>query len=667
VGEVPPPAPRACFGREELVGRIIGLAEALTPVALIGAGGIGKTSIALTVLHHDRIKERFGDNRRFIRCDQFPASRAGFLRRLSTVIGAGVENPEDLAPLRPSLTSKEIVLDNAESILDPQEARGQDIHVVVEELSRFSNICLCITSRITTVPPDCETLEIPTLSMEAGREAFYRIYRHGAQSNLVNDILEQLDFHPLSVTLLATVAHQNKWGDKRLAREWKQRQTGVLRTGYNESLARTIELSLASPMFRELGPDARGLLEVVAFFPQGLDEDNLDWLFPDISDRTAIFDTFCVLSLTYTNNGFATMLAPLRDYLRPQDPISSPLLSATKDRYFARMSIVFDRNTPVFGESRWIVSEDVNVEHLLDVFTSFDANVEEVWGASSNFIGHLCWHKPRPTVLRQKIEGLPDDHQSKPRCLAELAELFMLIGNHEERKRALEQALKLVREDGDRELIAGMLIRLSDANRILGLREEGIQQAGEALEIYRSLGLTLEQARCLIYLARLLLADKQLDAAKEAASHAIELLPQKGHEFTACQSHRVLGNIYRSKGERAKAIHHYEAALAITSPFNWEDQLLWIHHALARLFLDEHEFSSAHTHIEQAKSHAANDGYNLGCATELHATILYRQGRLTEAESEALRALETYEKLGSVKGLEACRALLQDIERAMKS
>ena len=673
-GESPPPAPRACFGRDELIEEFVGFADNLTPIALIGPGGIGKTSIALAVLHHSRIKERFGDNRRFIRCDQFPTSRTHFLNQLSKVIGAGVENLEDLTPLRPFLSARKmiLILDNAESILDPNGTNTREIYALVDELSRFENICLCVTSRISTIPPTCTTFDIPTLSVEAAHDAFYHIYKQNRdQSDPVDNILEQLDFHPLSITLLATVAQHNKWDTARLAREWEGQRTNMLRTHHKESLATTIELSLASSMFQKLGPNSRGLLEAVAFFPQGVNENNLHWLFPSLSDVTAVLDGFCILSLTYRNDGFVKMLSPLRDYLRPKDPASSPRLLETKDSYFLRLSADVNPDTPGFEKAQWIKSEDVNVEHLLDVFTSIDGNADCgadsvcIWDACARFMEYLHWHKTRLVVLGPAIEGLPDNHPSKPQCLFELSRLFGMVGNHAEYKRLIAHALEVSRKQGSDLQVAETLRAMSNANRLLGCYTEGIQQAKEALEIYRRLDNTSGKTNSWQRLAWLYFHNGNFDAAEAAALQVIDLPSVKGEEFPACECYRVLGHTYHSQGKIEQAINHFQVAIEIASGFSWDYQLFWNHYALAEVFFFECEFDEAHIHVESAKSHATNDPYRLGRATQLKTWFWYSQGMLEEAMAEVSSAIDLFERLGATEELKDCMEALQRIEEAL--
>jgi len=562
-----------------------------------------------------------------------------------------------------------IVLDNAESILDPQGTNAEDIHALVDELSRLETICLCITSRVSTgVPTSCETLDIPSLSAESARDTFYQIYKNVELPDSVDEILEQVEFHPLSITLLATVAHQNGWDTDRLAKEWKRGRTGLPHTQHNKSLAATIELSLASPMFQELGPDARGLLGVVAFSPQGIDEKNMDRLFPTISDRSNIFNKFHALSLVYQSDGFITMLAPLRDHLRPDNPYTSPLLRKTMEHYFTRLSTDLDPGGPNFGGTQWIASEDVNVEHLLDVFTGIDAyrHSDIIWEACVNFMYHLCRDKRRPIILGPRIQELPDCHPSKPECLYALSCLSGLVGNWTEYSRLLAYALVLWKEDRDDDRVGQTLSDLPDSNWMMDLYQEAIRQAREALGTIEQLGDTVEQAQCLINLAWLLRGDKQLDTAEKTALRAIDLLSEKGDEYLVFESHLVLAQTYRSKGDIGKAVHHHERVLEVASSSNWHDRLFWTHYDLGLLFRDEGKFDDAITHVEYAMRHMPDDdGYHLGCVMRLRATVSFKRGKLGDAMSEARSAVSGFGKVRATKDLEHSRPLLQQVEEKM--
>ena len=272
----------------------------------------------------------------------------------------------------------------------------------------------------------------------------------------------------------------------------------------------------------------------------------------------------------------------------------------------------------------------------------------------------------RLVILKSKIEGLPDDHRFKPDCLFELSRLFYSAGNNAECKRLLTHALKLERERGNTPMVARLLTDLSDTNRDMGLLEEGIQQVKEGLEMYERLGHTVKQADSLIRLAWLMCIDQQLDAAEEATSRAIGLL-EKGNQYKVCESHRILGYIYRSRGETEKAIHHYEVAIGIASSFNWHDALFWAHCGLVGLCRTEGRLDDASAHIEHAKSHVADNAYFLGRAMELQAEIWHEQHRLEEARSEALRAADLYEKLGAAGDVIDCRELLQKIEKELNN
>ena len=304
----------------------------------------------------------------------------------------------------------------------------------------------------------------------------------------------------------------------------------------------------------------------------------------------------------------------------------------------------------------------MNVEHLLDVFTSIGADSKEVWGACIHFMDHLRWHKPRLVVLGPKFEALPDNRSFKPRCLFFLSRLFDGVGNWEGQKRALVQSLGLWRERGKDLRVAETLVELSDANRALGLCEEGIQQAKEALDILGKLGKTNSQVECLMVFASLLREDEQLDMAEEVATLAMDL---SGDQYILCQAHLVLGRIHRSKGDLEKAVHHFEESLRIASTLNAHNQLSRTHLIVGELYLSEGELDKAHAHIEHAKLHAGSDMLNLGFAFLLSALAFSGKNRPEEANSEALRALALLEGLGAMDHVETIRGFLRVIEECI--
>ena len=118
-------------------------------------------------------------------------------------------------------------------------------------------------------------------------------------------------------------------------------------------------------MFQELDPDARDLLGVVAFFPQGVGENNVDWLFPTVANRKNILDKFCILSwripMTASSRCWHQSVTTF------PKKIQCRLHSSAQPRSVASLDgrLMLTLTGPFSKKRSGSRSEDMNVEHLL--------------------------------------------------------------------------------------------------------------------------------------------------------------------------------------------------------------------------------------------------------------------------------------------------------------
>ena len=142
-----PSEPKIFHGRESELSSIIQSFNCKVPkIAILGAGGMGKTSLSRAVLHHPEMTSRYEQHRLFVPCDTVSTSI-----QLADLIGAhiGLKPRKDLtrAVLHhfssgpPTL----LILDNLESIWEPAESRP-DVERFLSHLTDVEHLALIVST-----------------------------------------------------------------------------------------------------------------------------------------------------------------------------------------------------------------------------------------------------------------------------------------------------------------------------------------------------------------------------------------------------------------------------------------------------------------------------------------------------------------------------------------
>ncbi|KAJ7126034.1 P-loop containing nucleoside triphosphate hydrolase protein, partial [Mycena epipterygia] len=290
-------------------------------VAILGGGGMGKTSLATTVLHDSRIVEKF-EHRYFVPCDGSTTCTDLVYVLASHLQSEPARNliVHHLAAGPPTL----LVLDNLETPWEPISSRPQ-VEEFLSLLTGISHLALLITMRGVERPGKVRWTRpflapLKPLSYEAARQTFLDIADESESNADIDELLRLTDHLPLAVSLIANIVSFE--GSETVLRRWKEEHTTLLSEGLDKrsNLDMSIVMSLSSPRML-IFPGAQDLLSVISLLPDGLLEADLVHCALPIEDIEKCKVTLIRTSLAYTDrDGRIKALAPVREYVRKVHP-----------------------------------------------------------------------------------------------------------------------------------------------------------------------------------------------------------------------------------------------------------------------------------------------------------------------------------------------------------
>ncbi|KAJ7715292.1 P-loop containing nucleoside triphosphate hydrolase protein, partial [Mycena olivaceomarginata] len=326
-----PASPKIFHGRESELKELIDILMAdPARVAILGPGGMGKTTLAMAALHHPKVGNKY-QSRHFIPCESAHA-RDSLVAIIVSHFGIDTSSTSESAVLallsagQPCL----MILDNFETPWEPLEGRAK-VEAFLALLAEIPHVALVLTMRGAERPGKVQWTHpflrpIMPLNRTAARQTFIEIADEIDDGSEVDQLLDITDNIPLAIQLVAGVAASV--GCQNTIERWKLERTALLSAGYDKrsNLEISIGLSLSGPRLQS-SPHAVELLSLMSLLSDGISDLELVGSNIPIPDIPNCKTTLIRTSLAYVDHaGQFKVLAPIRDYIQLARPPSLQLV-----------------------------------------------------------------------------------------------------------------------------------------------------------------------------------------------------------------------------------------------------------------------------------------------------------------------------------------------------
>ncbi|KAF5363166.1 hypothetical protein D9758_008413 [Tetrapyrgos nigripes] len=674
-----PAVPTVFHGRDELV------AEGVTYMvnnkqaflAILGAGGIGKTSIALHINNAMEVRAKYPKASYFLPCEVLPDAKLllqGIIQRLDIRVGEGESHYKKLEEyLRVSIQPILLILDNFET---PWNNDPVDIENLLSKLASSDQVSMIVTMRRLNGPGSLKwkklgSESIPPLTFESAKKAFLDISETREleqEKHDIETILKELDFVPLAITLIAKRAKTSPL--KSLLKMWKEGKTKALKQGNIDGRLTSVNYSIGLST-KLLKSHEAELLAVICFLPDGVPGwvENLSEMLAGWEELDQSINTLLENSLVYSKNDTIQVLAPIREYvcgthtdiMKAMTPLSTfyvtrlKQLSGTQEVKQNQIQPHIMNIVKILNEQAHHSPKEINIASLdiLLGFTKFYPLLLELLNSVFNRTSELVeqdkmklrfwrveilrwlamWQEAE-TEAKEMEKIMWNNPQSHARIRKQLGEIYRRQNRYTEAAEMLRHAKNQFEAIEDHVGAAQCLGILGETYLMQKKYIEAAEILTNAKNQSEAFGDQFGAAECVGNLGQILKMQNRYTEAAEMLSNAKNRFEAIGYQLGTAQCVGILGQIHQMQKRYTEAVEMLSYAKNQFEALGYQRGAAQCLRSLGQLYKLQNRYTEATEMLNNAKNRFETLGDQREAARCLKSLgqIYTMQNRYTEAE-----------------------------------